>query len=88
MAITITNHAPGMPAEAYDASMAEVGDALRRADGFVAHTASVTPEGVTVTEVWESCDHWRRWFDAAVKPHLPPGAPDPVITELHNAVAR
>jgi heme-degrading monooxygenase HmoA len=84
--ISMTNHAPGMPAAAYDDAMAHVGEALRRSEGFISHAAQVTAEGVTVTEVWESREQWRQWFDVSVKPHLPPNAPEPTVVELHNVL--
>lgn len=50
---------------------------------------------------WSATSSERRWvggallvstasvgmFDAAVRPHLPPGVPEPVVTKLHNALA-
>lgn len=88
MPITMTNHAPGMSADAYNEIMANVAVPLGQSAGFVSHSASVSPEGVTVTEVWESRDQWEGWFDAAVRPHLPAGAPEPTVVELHNALGR
>lgn len=88
MPISMRNHAPGMPVEAYDEAMAHVGEALRGTEGFISHSAEVAADEVTVTEVWESREQWRAWFDAAVRPHLPPGASEPVVTELHSALSR
>jgi hypothetical protein len=41
-----------------------------------------------VTEVWETREQWERWFNASVRPHLPAHAPEPTVTELHNALGR
>lgn len=88
MAISITNHAPGMTAEIYDGVMANAREPMKASEGFISHAATVTDDGVTVTEVWESREQWQQWFDSSVRPHLPPGAPEPTVTELHNALAR
>ena len=87
MPIQMTNHAPGMTAEVYDEVMTHAAAPMRAAPGFIAHAAQVRDDGVTVTEVWESEEDWRRWFDTAVRPHLPEGAPDPQVAGLHRVVA-
>jgi heme-degrading monooxygenase HmoA len=88
MPISMTQSSPGMPATVYDEIIAHLAEPLRGSEGFVSHAAEITPDGVTVTEVWESREHWERWHTASVKPHLPADAPEPTITELHNALAR
>jgi heme-degrading monooxygenase HmoA len=86
MPVSVITHIPNLPAEAYDAIAAEQATPLREAPGFISHTASVSPEGVTVTETWEQRDDWQRFFDERVKPHLPPGLPAPTVAELHNVI--
>jgi len=54
MPISMTQHAPQMPAEAYEQITANVGAPLRESDGFISHAAEITPDGVTVTEVCET----------------------------------
>jgi len=54
MPISMTQHAPQMPAVAYEQIIANVGQPLRESDGFISHAAEITPDGVTVTEVWET----------------------------------
>ncbi len=88
MPISMTQFAPGMPREAYDETMTNVGGPLRQSPGFISHAAQITDEGFTVTEVWESREQWENWFDHSVKPHLPAGAPLPTVTELHLALGR
>jgi heme-degrading monooxygenase HmoA len=88
MSISMTQHAPGMPAQAYDETIANVAQQLRQSKGFISHAAEITPEGVTVTEVWETREQWECWFNASVKPHLPADAPEPTVTALHNALSR
>jgi heme-degrading monooxygenase HmoA len=77
MPISMTQHAPRMPAEAYEQIIANVGQPLRESDGFISHAAEITPDGVTVTEVWETQEQWERWFNASVRPHLLADAPEP-----------
>ena len=88
MPISMTSTAPGMPAEAYNAVMADVAEPLRRSAGFISHAAQVSPDGVTVTELWETREQWQQWFDTLVRPHLPPGTPEPTVVEVHNAFGR
>jgi heme-degrading monooxygenase HmoA len=71
MPVSMTNPASGMTAEMHDEVMAKVAGPLRQAEGFIAHAAQVTPDGVTVTEVWETREQWQQWFDSSVRPRLP-----------------
>lgn len=88
MPISMTQHAPQMPAEAYEQIIANVEQPLRESDGFISHAAEITTDGVTVTEFWQTREQWERWFNASVRPHLPADAPEPTVTELHNAFGR
>ena len=88
MPITMTQHSPGMPFHVYDEIIANVGGPLRASPGFISHVANAGPDGVTVTEVWETREQWESWYSTSVKPHLPPNAPSPTVTELHNALGR
>ncbi len=88
MPISMTQHSPGMPAAAYDEIISHLAEPLRTSEGFLSHAAEVTPGGVTVTELWETREQWERWHAASVKPHLPPDAPEPIVTKLHKAVPR
>lgn len=88
MPISMTQHVPGMSPADYDEIIANVGDSMRADDGFISHAAEVTPDGITVTELWDSREQWERWYAATVKPHLPPDLPGPAITDLHNTLSR
>lgn len=86
MPISMTQRSPGMPAATYDEIIGHLAEPLRANDGFISHAAEITPDGITVTEVTETRDQWERWHAASVKPHLPPNAPEPIVTELHSAL--
>ena len=88
MPIVMTQNVPGMPGEMYDQIISALADPLSHASGFVSHAAVAGADGVTVTEIWESKDQWAAWFDASVRPHLPPGVPEPTIAEVRNAIAK
>ncbi len=57
MPISMIRRAPGMPV-AYDEIIAQVAEPLCSSEGFISNTAQITPDGVTVTEVWETHDQW------------------------------
>jgi heme-degrading monooxygenase HmoA len=78
----------GMPKEHYEGMFAALGDPVRRAPGFVAHFAQETPDGVVVQEVWETREQFDTFFRDNVAPNVPPGAPEPDVTELLNATGR
>src|SRR5437870_1008174 len=88
MTVLKQHHAPGMPAEAYDQVAAGAMPSQRKADGFVAHYAIVEDGGITVIEIWDSIAQHDAWFNEAVRPHLPPGVPEPKFADLHNSNTR
>jgi hypothetical protein len=88
MPVLVTTRLQGMPPHAYDQTAIHLADALRAADGFVAHAATADDDGVTVTELWDDTADWQRFFDAHVKPNLPAELPPPSVVELRNAIVR
>jgi heme-degrading monooxygenase HmoA len=88
MAVLKQHHAPGMQAEVYDQVAAEALPSQSKADGFVAHYAIVEDGGITVIEIWDSVAQHDAWFNEAVRPHLPPGMPEPKFADLHNSNTR
>lgn len=88
MAVSVTTHLPHLPAEAYDSIAEHQAAPLRAAPGFIAHTATVSADGVTVVETWQAREDWQRFFDDSVKPHLPPDLPPPTVAPLHNVIGR
>ena len=60
--------------------------ALLAAPGFRSHAAHADHEGTfTVTEIWDTREDHRAFFDANVAPNLPPGVTSTVI-DLRNAI--
>lgn len=45
------------------------------------------PVAVTNRDVARRED-WRSFFDANVRPQLPPGLPEPTVEDVHNVIAR
>lgn len=86
MPVIVTTRLEGMPPQAYDQTAGHLADALRTAEGFIAHAAATDEEGVTVTELWEDAGHWQRFFDTHVKPNIPSELPAPTVVELRNAI--
>jgi len=74
-----------MAPEVYDHVNADVAQSQLGADGFVAHYGVVEDDGITVIEVWESKAQHDKWFDATVRPQLPPGTPEPEFWEIRSS---
>jgi heme-degrading monooxygenase HmoA len=88
MPVIVTTRLEGMPPQAYDQTAHHLADALRAADGFIAHAAAADDDGVTVTELWADAGDWQQFFDAHVKPNVPRDLPPPAVVELRNAIVR
>jgi heme-degrading monooxygenase HmoA len=89
MPVIVTTRLEGVPPQAYDQTADHLADALRAADGFIAHAAAADGDGVvTVTELWDDAGDWQRFFDAHVKPNVPRDLPPPAVVELRNAIVR
>jgi quinol monooxygenase YgiN len=76
-----------IPPDEYDKVAANLAGPISAAEGFLFHIAESTPDGIRVTEVWASREQAQQFYDTAVRPNLPPGVPEPTITELHTTIA-
>lgn len=76
-----------LPPDAYDNVAGHLAGPVSTAEGFLFHIAESTPDGIRVTEVWASREQFQQFYDAAVRPNLPLGVPEPTITELHSTIA-
>ena len=89
MAVLITAEVRGQTEQGYDGMLAVLGDAIRRAPGFVFHAAHPVPgaDAWRSFEVWQSKDEANRFFAQHIAPNLPPGVhPKRSVQELHSIV--
>ena len=85
MAVLIRHTAVGVDTATYDQVSPEIVEKLRHAPGFVLHVALPGPEGIVVSEIWETQEQHDTWFDENVKPNVPAEIRQEVI-EIHNIV--
>ena len=69
----LVNTTIGLDISVYDQLAAGVGETLRVSPGFRAHVAYPVENGFTAAEIWDSAQDHQAFFEAAVKPNLPPG---------------
>jgi len=86
MSVMVTTRIPGLPAETYDGIVTSLEQTLRGATGFVAHAGLADDDGVTVIELWDEEDDWRRFFETNVQSNLPPGLPAPEIVSVRRVL--
>lgn len=56
---------------------------LRRQPGLLVHADGPTDRGWRVVSIWDSREDFERFFDSAIRPNLPPGAPSrDVVSDL------
>lgn len=67
----------------YDQIIGGLAGPLKAAPGFRSHACYPTGSGFIVSEIWDSSQDHRAFFDANVGPRLPDGVLVEV-TELHN----
>jgi heme-degrading monooxygenase HmoA len=73
--------------EIYASMVDQMMPLMRAATGFIAHAAGPGPDGCwRIVEIWESEEDGQQWFDATVKPVLPPNiVPSRKYYPLHTA---
>ena len=87
MAVMVIAEVPNQTQQGYDAMLSMLEGGIRRAPGFIMHTAYATEDGWRVIEVWESSRDASDFFAKFVHPNLPPGIkPKRAIQELHSMV--
>ena len=85
MAVLFRHHGAGMDASAYDQASSKLMSHLKQQPGLIYHVAYATPDGFTVSELWESREQHDRWFDEHVKPNVP-GEIAVEVMDVHNIV--
>jgi hypothetical protein len=89
MAVLMIAEVEGQTAEGYDGMLAQMGEPMRKAKGFISHLASPTENRWRIIEVWETKEDATRWFAEVVHPNLPPGVvPRRTFHEVHALVTR
>ena len=91
MAVELRAEIRGMTREQYERAVAQVGDELRRAPGFVAHAAGPIDGGYRVVEIWGSREELERFLQQTILPMaqrigLPPFQPQ--ILPVDNVLTR
>jgi hypothetical protein len=89
MAVLMIGEVPDLTEEMYAGMIVGLKPVLQSAKGFISHAGGPSPNGGwRVVEVWESEEDGVAWFEANVKPNLPPGVvPDRQYFPLHSAFA-
>ena len=87
MPIMITAEIKGQTQEGYDGMLGVLAESIKKAPGFVLHTAHPVEGGWRVIEVWESEEAANQYFAKHVAPNLPPGIrPKRALQKLHSLV--
>ena len=87
MAIIISIKVKGQTKEGYDSVLTALGEAMKKAPGFIMHCAHPEEDGWILTEVWQSKRDSDQWFARHVAPNLPKGIhPKRSYQELHSLV--
>ncbi len=87
MAILITTKVKGQTAEGYNQVSVFLHELVKKAPGFILHSAYQGEEDWIVMEVWDSKEHADRFFSEHVAPNLPKGiVPKRVCQPLHSVV--
>jgi hypothetical protein len=68
MAVVLLAEIRGMTKAQYDQAIAQVGEPLRQAPGFVAHAAGPMESGYRVTEIWSSREECERFLQQTIMP--------------------
>ena len=90
MAALMIGEVPTLTADVYDAMAAQMMPLMKGHKGFIAHTGGPSPSGgFRIVEIWETEADGTAWFEANVKPNLPPDMkPERKWFPLHNVVTK
>jgi hypothetical protein len=84
MAVLIRMSSSSMDPETYDTLCEELIPKLKIQPGFLMHVAYATPDGLGVSELWETREQHEAW-STDIEPHMPPGAERNYL-EVHSLV--
>jgi hypothetical protein len=87
MAVLMIGEVEGLTEEMYAGMLEGLKPSLQSTEGFMSHAGGPSPNGGwRVVEVWDSEKAADDWFQANVKPNLPPGVvPDRKYFPVHSA---
>ena len=89
MAVLVIADVEGQTPEMYDGMLAQLGEALRGARGFISHLAGPNGASWRVIEVWETKEDATKFFAEVVHPNLPPGVkPRRSLHEVHALLTK
>lgn len=83
MAVLIRHRAQGITLAQYDEISPRLLEEIKKAPGFVLHTAFEDSQGFCVAEIWDLKEQHDAYFDEKVVPNVPAEIKQEVI-ELHN----
>lgn len=87
MAVLCVFDIPGMTRELYLEAIHQVHDREQPAPGFMAHAATVTSDGVRITELWESQEDVNRFLETVIMPTAQQLGVPPIQSEFVETVA-
>ena len=87
MPVLMIGEVPNLTEDLYAGMLEGLKPVMQGSKGFISHGGGPSPSGGwRVVEMWESEDDARAWFEANVKPNLPPDVvPDRQYFPLHSA---
>ena len=90
MAVLMIGEVPNLTEEIYGGMIEGLKPMLQSAQGFISHAGGPSPNGGwRVVEVWDTEEDGKAWFEANVKPNLPPDiVPDRQYFPLHTAFTK
>ncbi len=88
MPVLVTTKVKGQTPEGYDQVSAFLHELVKKAPGFILHTAYQGEEDWMVVEVWDSKENADRFFSDNVAPNLPKGIiPKRTYQPLHSVIS-
>jgi hypothetical protein len=86
VAVLVISEFPGATSRDSDQWVAMLGR-LRRQPGLVLYADGPFQAGWRIISVWSSRRAFQHFYDAAIRPNLPPGAPmRDAVSDLHRVV--
>lgn len=90
MPVLMIGEVPNLTEEIYAGMLGDLKPTMLASKGFISHSGGPGPNGGwRVIEAWESEEDSNAWFEANVRPNLPPDVvPTRTHYPLHTAFAK